>query len=65
MSNERPSSIILVPTPDVAYIRTGGIFSKAPKVSTSNILLRIPFIQKATPINLKAFGVTVEKTKQN
>lgn len=65
MSNERPSSIILVPTPDVAYIRTGGIVSKAPKVSTSNILLRIPFIQKATPINLKAFGVTVEKTKQN
>lgn len=65
MSNERPSSIILVPTPDVAYIRTGGIFSKAPKVSTSNILLRIPFIQKATPINLKAFGVTVEKIKQN
>ncbi len=65
MTNKRPSAIILVPTTDVAYIRTGGFISKAPKVSTSNILLRIPYIQSVTPINLKAFGVTVEKLKNN
>lgn len=61
----RPNSIILTPTPDIAYVRTGGLFSQQAKVSTSNILVRVPIIHEVTPVNLKAFAVTIEKSKQN
>ena len=62
---KRPNSVILTPTPDVAYVRTGGIFSKQPKISTSNILMRLPIIHEVTPVNLKAFAVNIEKAQKN
>jgi uncharacterized membrane protein YqiK len=52
------------PKPDVAYIRTGGLFSKAPKIATTNLLLKLPIIHAVTPINLRSFGVNVKRVSK-
>jgi flotillin len=66
MFTKRENGVIFTPTPDVAYVKTGGIWNvKTPVVSTAGILLALPYIHKVTPVNLKAFGVTIEKTKTN
>lgn len=55
------SILFFTPKPDIAFIRTGGLFSNKPKVSTTNILIRIPILHSVTPINLRSFGVNVAR----